>query len=492
MSDWSEAEFLVDRAHELYEAGRWDEAERALRKAIHLNPYRAEWHFNLGLTLEAAAKYESAIEAFEAAYGLEPADPQTQVMVGLNLMRLSRNVDAVEWLERARRTDPGRTDAVVALIEAYDGAGDPEASELAFYESLHMHGEDEEDSAHQAATYAAMGEVMLRRGNAQRALYCLREAASLDSDLPRIHARLAAAYSETGRLERARQLYLKELRESPGDLDTLIDLGVLLTDMNRLAEASEKFRRVLEIESDNTDARFHLGELAQRRGLLKEAESAYRLVLRLESDFPGAARRLAAMLLDRGDVTEARRLLRRELRAWRGDREYLSASEACELADLLAAARLHRDAVGVYEELTKQTPTDPACWHGLSVSLLQSGERVRGAAAGREAIKLDPNRVATLHNLALVAIHDGHWRLAKRYIARIREVDPDEPSLRRLGLMLRAARLARRVSALLSRVVRRNGALQRGGRTGSVIEAGSARVEEPGVAVGAEADVVEG
>ena len=53
MNDWFDAEGHVDRAQELFERGRWSEAEAELRKALALNPDQAEWHYNLGLTLEA-------------------------------------------------------------------------------------------------------------------------------------------------------------------------------------------------------------------------------------------------------------------------------------------------------------------------------------------------------------------------------------------------------------------------------------------------------
>ena len=75
MSEWQEAEQHVERAHELYEAGRWEEAESELRHAIAMNPYQAEWQFNLGLTLDAAGRHKEAADVFREAYGVyrEPA-----------------------------------------------------------------------------------------------------------------------------------------------------------------------------------------------------------------------------------------------------------------------------------------------------------------------------------------------------------------------------------------------------------------------------------
>ncbi|MCA9307779.1 MAG: tetratricopeptide repeat protein, partial [Phycisphaerales bacterium] len=183
-------------------------------------------------------------------------------------------------------------------------------AEVMFYQALQYEGDH-------ALAYSSIAESLLDRRDFDRAIYCFREAAAIDPALPRVHARLAFAYAETGRQERARQLYLRELRDHPGDIDTLLDLGCLLLDMNRLGEASEKFRRVLELESDNPDAHFHLGELALRRRNLRDAHAAFRLVIRLDPTYPEARRRLASLLLDENEVGEARKHLRRELREFR-------------------------------------------------------------------------------------------------------------------------------------------------------------------------------
>jgi len=72
MNDWQDAESHADRALDWFERGRWDEAEAELRKAIHLNPDQPEWHFNLGLTLEAAGRESEALASYEHASGLMP------------------------------------------------------------------------------------------------------------------------------------------------------------------------------------------------------------------------------------------------------------------------------------------------------------------------------------------------------------------------------------------------------------------------------------
>ncbi len=447
MSDWTEAEKHVERAHEHYEAGRWGDAETELREALALNPYRAEWHFNLGLTLEAAGRYRDAVRAFRDAHELDPADYQTLIVLAVNSIRAEDANAACAWLELAESLDPDRADAFVYRIEAMGRLGRFDDAELAFYQALQLEGDH-------ALAFSNMGECLLDRGENDRAVFCFREAASIDPGLPRVHARLAYAYAQTGRHERARQLYMRELRDNPGDIETLLDLGCLLMDMNRLAEAGEKFRRVLEIETDNPDAHFFLGEIAERQHRFDRATELYALVLGIEDDYPGARRRVARLELRRGEVSEARRLLRRDLRQLRERPRDFTDEDLDELGQLLLDVRLPRDAQRVFRALTERRPEQASAWHSLALAQFNAGDRSGGIISTRRALRHDGRHVPALHNLALAMIQERQWGRARSIVRRALEVDPEDVMLRRLALTLklhRAVTMARWVLRPLKR-----------------------------------------
>lgn len=433
MSDWFEAEDHVERAHELYEAGRWDEAEAELRRALSLNPFRAEWHFNLGLTLEAAGRWEDAVTALHDALQLDPGDHQILLLLGINFLRLDRVRDAMECLEAARAFESEKPDSCIALIEAYTRLGLHEQAEEMFYRVLQFEGDH-------AQAYANIAESLIDRKEYARAMYCLREAANLDPTLPRVHARLGHVHAESGRHERARQLFLRELRENPGDVETLLDLGCLLVDMNRFGEASEKFRRVVELEPENADAHFYLGDLAQRRHRFDEARSMFAVVLRLDPEYPEARRRLAKLALDRGAIGEARRLLRRDLRSLREHSGEFTPGDLSELGSLLIDARLARDAQAVLRKLIEKRPEDGRAIHLLAVAQFQIGARAEGMELSLRAIKLDPTNVSALHNLALACVQERQYTRARFYVGEALKLAPDDHALRRLRLMLRLRR----------------------------------------------------
>lgn len=430
MNDWIDAEQHVERAHEHYQAGRWDQAESELRAAIALHPERAEWHFNLGLTLESAGRFEDAIEAYSAVHSLTPDDANVLLLLGVNCLRIEQPRRAARWFERASAADPDQPEPFIHLIEAYAQIGNHDKAEECFYRAIQLPGD------HHLA-YANIGESLMTRELYELAASSFRDAARRNPQLPRIHARLAAATAAVGRLEQAREMYYRELRSSPGDVQSLLELGCLLIDMGLLAEAAEKLRRVLEIDPKQTDAYFHLGEIASRQRRPAEAQAAFRKALELDREHPEVRRRLASIALREGNLSEARRLLRGDLRRFRGSAAAFIDDELDELANLLLDARLWRDAAAVFSALAERRPNDPAVIHGLSVALLTAGDRQAGMAACRRALRLDASHLPALHNMALACIEEKDWPRAKYFLAQAQRLDPDDAGLRRLRLSLR-------------------------------------------------------
>lgn len=437
MNEWFDAEHHVERAHEHYEAGRWQEAETELRQALSLNPYRPDWHFNLGLTLEQTGRFDEAATAFQKAHDLDP-DAQSANCVGLNFLRAERPKDAVSWFDRAQKLSPEDSASFVHRIEAYAQMGDHDQAEVMFYMAQQVNPKD-------ALAYATLADSLLDRGLHDKAVWCLREAAHLDAALPRIHARLAQAYAATGRLERARQLYLRELRQDPGDIDTLMELGCLLVDMNRLGEAGEKFRRMLELEPDNPTAHYHLADLAVRLGQHAEALAQFDVVLRLDNDFVGARRQVARLLLKRdasGDANSAREMLAAELAMSREQESRFTPEDLEELAHLMLDAKMPLEARAVLEGLAAKRSGNAGVLHSLAVACFQLGDRVMGLEHSREVLRLEPQHVSAMSNMAVASLHDKQWTRARYWVRQALRVEPDDVFLRRLRVRLRLHSLA--------------------------------------------------
>lgn len=433
MSDWIDAEQHVERAHELFEAGRWREAETELREAIALNPYQPEWHYNLGLTLEAAGEHQKAASAFAEVFSLGEGDTQVALAVGANLLRAGQASESLAWFERAEKEDGADPASFTHRIAAYRHLGEHEQAELMFYLAQQLDPEC-------ADAYAEMADSLLDQYKHERAVWCLREAARLEPEMPKVQARLAEAYAATGRLERARQLYLRELRLDPGDIDTILDLAELLVEMNRLPEAREKYARVLEMETDNADAHYGLAQVAEQLSDLKQAATHYDVTLRLDPEFSEARRRLARLLIARGqgqDRSAALDLLGREVAQFRRNPDDMAPAELDELGLLLLDAGAPGEAIRIFRRLTEITPDESQAWRRLGLAQFHAGNRKAGMDACRRAIRLDPRSVPAMHNLALALMRERQWLRARYWVEQALRVDPEDASLRRLRMQLR-------------------------------------------------------
>ena len=300
MSSWFDAEDHADRALDMYERGRWAEAEAELRRALALNPHQPEWHFNLGLTLEAAERDGEALACYEQSVSMMPGQIDPLLAAGVVANRLGQYEPALEWFGQVLTIDQHCEPAYAHQIESYVRLGRHDEAETTFYLA-------QQTLANPSPQCLSMiAESLVERRVYERAEWCLWEALRLDPALPRLRARLGAIHAATGRSRKALQLFLRDLRDDPGNVDTLLDYGEALADLGRGPEASEKFRRILELEPANVDAHFRLGDIALDSRCYEQAHLEFELVLKLDPQFPRIRAVLAEALLRRGHVRSAR------------------------------------------------------------------------------------------------------------------------------------------------------------------------------------------
>src|SRR5204862_7063489 len=99
MNDWDDAERRVERAQELFEQRRWQEALEELRAATSINPYNSSWFFNIGLTLDEMERFEEAIEAYRNALEIEETDLHAMNHLGIDLHRVGNFDEALRTFE---------------------------------------------------------------------------------------------------------------------------------------------------------------------------------------------------------------------------------------------------------------------------------------------------------------------------------------------------------------------------------------------------------
>ncbi|MCX5658091.1 MAG: tetratricopeptide repeat protein, partial [Planctomycetota bacterium] len=119
MNEWFQAEFHAERAHQFYESGQWDKALAELRLALAFDPDQSDWHFGMGLALEALHRFDEAAASYEQVLRLRGDDVETMLHMGLALMHGSHATRAIDMFSRASTIDPECEPALCHRIAAY-------------------------------------------------------------------------------------------------------------------------------------------------------------------------------------------------------------------------------------------------------------------------------------------------------------------------------------------------------------------------------------
>lgn len=117
---------MVEHANALAQVGRYDAAERELRRALRLEPAKPEVHASLGIINFRRGVYAQAEQELKRAIDLDPSHAAAYHYRGESLNQLNRVDEALSMLERAAQLDPrhARTFYVMGIV--FDKKGRPQ------------------------------------------------------------------------------------------------------------------------------------------------------------------------------------------------------------------------------------------------------------------------------------------------------------------------------------------------------------------------------
>ncbi len=443
MTEWDDAEQRVEKAHELYERGRWEEALSELKAAIAINPYNGSWYFNLGLTYDAMDRFNEAINALRRALEIVPDDVEILNALGYDCNRAGNFDEAIQYFERVQSIDPAFESSYCNRIISYAEKGDHEKAEEMFFLARQY-----KDRC--PLCYYNAGHSLFARGLFDRALWCWQQVIEIDPDHPQVHARIADAYWAKGQLPEARKHFIEELRASPGDINIMLDLGELLVEMGEYEAAGEKFRQLLELSPEECTAHFHLGQLAMQDGRLAEALEEFRGVLRNDRTFPGAHLKLAQIYHKQNQHSEALFHANCELAQQSNDDETL-----LELGNLFMDIAQLGPAEIAFSRVLASNPRHAAARHNLAVTLLLAGRTDEGIEQAKAALRIQPKYMLAMHNLAMAYLAKRDLPRAKAWLREALDIAPDDPQLKQLQNRLRLAVARNTVRQLFRRMIGR-------------------------------------
>ena len=356
-----------------------DEAEEELRKAIALEPGRAESHLTLGQLLARRQRLDDAVSSLRRALALSGDDPAYAYDLGLAL-RLTGDLDEAEaQLRAALAGDPGNGEArrALGLILRQKGALPAAADELR--RSVAARPDD-------AQGHNVLGTVLEKLDDLPGAIEAFRAATRLEPHLAEARVNLAQALKKAGRDEEAR-VELAEVRRIKAEESALSRAMVLMEMAHAAVEKDEAgaavahLREAASLRPDFAEAHFRLALALERAGApAAESESAFVRALQVDLDHAPARCHFGLSLARRGDE-EAGFQLRRAL-----ELAPSLVSARRELGRLAAEAGDWKTAAAELRVVLAWDPDDAAAREALAGALDALGDAT-GAARERTAAR---------------------------------------------------------------------------------------------------------
>ena len=273
----------IAEANDLFEEGRYGEAQRAYRKALRLSPGDERAHCGMTVSLMLDKKTREAAECARNLARLRPGEAYPHGVLGTLLEKMGRLDEAIVCYGRMLEIDPGRTGARFQMAMALSARGRDSEAGRALGEAMDIRPSGGTDEGLQLKLWD---------------LYRTRDDDSLDGrltvDVPGMEDMLGVLYrrADTGGSQGHAQDYLDYLsgragrladagryaealarvadflRLRPGDAEVLLTKGMLLEKLGRPADAARCYDEVIRASPGEAPA-YHL-----KCGLLAAAGDA--------------------------------------------------------------------------------------------------------------------------------------------------------------------------------------------------------------------------
>jgi Flp pilus assembly protein TadD len=266
------------------ESGDLDQAERAIRAAMKLEPDNASLHNNLGYISMKKGKLEDAEARFRRAVDLDGTYPEFRLNLGMMLALSKKYREAERELSKALALDPespeGRSllrDAAMRLAISLHDRGDYKGALFEFRKLTSLFPEDEE-------VWNNMGLLLHRMGRFGEAEKVFRKAIAIGGPKS-AEVRYSAAWTflRAGKKQDAAHSFSETIRLSPGGWRSETAKAALLVLEGRHKESLERISNALNLNQNNPYAYYLAGLSLRALGRREEAVIAFEKALQADA-----------------------------------------------------------------------------------------------------------------------------------------------------------------------------------------------------------------
>lgn len=256
-------------------------AEKAYGRARSTSPKDSRAIYGLGNIFSDQQRWEEAEKAYREAIELEPSSPEpyialsyvlTQPVVGSNLGE--RYTEAEKMAREAIILTPNNAIAIDQLGVAMELKG------LISEATINSYRKAIELEPTFALAYAHLGRILRRNGKTNDSSEAYRKAIELSTDVPTMIL-VADVMQSQQRFIESEQLLRKAIRQDPRNPTALFLLGRALTTRKSFSEAESVLKKSVEVSPGSFVSYALLGSLYTRFGRLPQAEQTLNKALKV-------------------------------------------------------------------------------------------------------------------------------------------------------------------------------------------------------------------
>jgi tetratricopeptide (TPR) repeat protein len=291
-------------------------AVEEFRKALTLDPSRAETQARLGMVYKDLGKLPQAASAFEQALKLNPGIPGIGLLLAFTYQGMGKNREAIPYLESALDSEaelPVRVLAGQRLVDACFAIGDS-GQGLTVVQKLRKLAPNHPDVLYTASkvyanlwngaieqlvnaapgsyrVHQVFAEVFEAQDRFADAAKEYRQIIKMEPNLPGVHYRLGRMILRGGDSpENDRDAlveFRKELEIAPLDVPSYVEMGEIRFRAQNLDEAEKSFSRAIELQPDYVRGKIGLAKVFLARKEYQPAINELERAVRLAPDDEG-------------------------------------------------------------------------------------------------------------------------------------------------------------------------------------------------------------
>ncbi len=267
-----------------------DEAIRAARRAIEVEPRDADAHHFLARTLlEAHGDSPEAVDEsllhLKEGLRLRPDDLLPLWYFAAFFFRQEKSDSAVEHLRAMLTATPRNAESLYYLGLVADRQGKTSEASAQYREALKA-------DPKYAEPYHRLGLILITQGKIDEATGYLQKAVDLKPTFAMARFNLGVALDQRGKTREAIVQFDEALRQKPDDATTHVYLAIALMKSGKLEEAVLHFREGVRLSAGDVQAHYGLGCALALQRKTSEAEVEFRRVLQMQPEHAEARQRL--------------------------------------------------------------------------------------------------------------------------------------------------------------------------------------------------------